>query len=292
MRCPSCFNKNIRSGREMPVDNFALLCRWLADQGHIKRLKIMGGEPTTHSEFPSILAAAMEYFPHIYLFTNAVNDTITTLRLRDEDAIIYNLACLPLSVSFQKLLPEQNVGHIFETRIDARSDVERICGKLRRIHECLGQRMAVNLTLNCIEDIFSFREVIVRKWNAVAHFCQEDLNITLNLDHDAPLCFVQGLDMQLTSYHPLCSPECAGLVTADLHLRFCNQTSENLLSLKEGQNFISYAEVDACLRQQFSLRLENNQRYVCRGCPEFPEVCNGSCFAHRFPKGVGHAARV
>jgi hypothetical protein len=292
MRCPTCFNKDIRNGREMPTDDFVLLCRLLAEQGHIKRIKMMGGEPTVHCKFPHMLAAAMDHFPHVYLFTNAVNEVVETLRLRGGDAVIYNLSCLSPSVPSRKLLPELECGHLFETRIDARTDVDRVCRKLRHVHDCLGQRMVVNLTLNCVEDIFASRHVIVRNWNAVGRFCRDELGITLNLDHDAPHCFVRETNMLLDRYHPLCSPECMGLVTADLQLRFCNQTSEDLLSLRDGQGLVPYAELDACLERQFSLRMESNRDHFCRGCPDFPATCNGSCFAHRFPKGAGHAAGV
>jgi hypothetical protein len=286
------FNKDIRNGQEMSTDDFVLLCRWLAEQGQIERIKMMGGEPTVHSEFPRMLAAAMEHFPRVYLFTNAVNEVVETVRLREEDAVIYNLSCLSASVPFRKLIPEQECGHLFETRIDACTNVDRVCRKLRHIHDCLGSRMVVNLTLNCVEDVFASRDIIVQNWNAVGYFCRDELGIKLNLDHDAPYCFSRGTDMLLDRYHPLCSPTCAGLVTADLQLRFCNQTTENLLSIKDGQSLISYAEVDAYLEQQFALRMESNRDRFCKGCSYFPTTCNGSCFAHRFPKRAEHATGV
>jgi MoaA/NifB/PqqE/SkfB family radical SAM enzyme len=282
MRCPTCFNKNIRNECEMEVNNFTNVCQWLTMQGNIKRIKLMGGEPTVHSDFSNIMSIATEYFPCVYLFTNAVNDRINHVILRKNDAVVYNISCLPTSISSNKLLPELDCAHIFEIRVDTNTETDRICKKIRHIYECLNNRMIVNLTLNCVENIFKFRDIIIKKWNIISMLCRDELGIMLNLDHDAPYCFTEETNMILSRYNPMCTLECAGLITADMHLRFCNQTSENIISLITDSGLITYDEASDQLKKHFERKLNSNKNNFCKECSYFATSCNGSCFAHRF----------
>jgi len=282
LRCRYCFNKNIRRNIDISINDFVLICKLLANEGNIKLIKLMGGEPTLHSDFQILTKIAKDYFPHIYIFTNAFNNVIESIKLRYSDAIVYNLSCLPLSIRPSKLVPDQECSHIFEVRIDAHTKVDRIKTKLINIYNVLGPRMVVNLTLNCVENIFSLQNSIIQIWNEIAIFCRHKLAIVINLDHDAPLCFVSNTKIILDRYNPFCFEACAGLITPDLYLRFCNQTDTNLVKIKNDFNLISYDVINELLSKEFLKKISYNKNNFCRDCKFFPNKCNGGCFAHRF----------
>ena len=105
--CQTCFNKNIRCGNEMSLENFCLVCDYLADQGGVKKLKIMGGEPTVHLYFAECVKYAQEKFESVHIFTNAINNRIESIKLRKRDSIIYNVSCLPIEAKESRFLLEQ-----------------------------------------------------------------------------------------------------------------------------------------------------------------------------------------
>ena len=96
MNCATCFNKSLRKNTEMPVETFNDLCSYLKNEGGIRRLKIMGGEPTIHPFFLDIVEIAKNNFESIHIFTNASTDIIKSLCLRPKDTVIYNISCMCL----------------------------------------------------------------------------------------------------------------------------------------------------------------------------------------------------
>ena len=53
----------------------------------------MGGEPTLHPDFNSIMKIAKKYFNQVYLFTNALeSDQLLLYEPRNQDVIVYNLS--------------------------------------------------------------------------------------------------------------------------------------------------------------------------------------------------------
>lgn len=283
MACPTCFNRHLRTHHEMSVCEYERICRWLSQSGKIEKIKIMGGEPTTHRNFSSIIAVSQEYFPSLFLFTNAVNDVIRTVSLRESDTVIYNLACFPDCIDVRKLLPDSSCGHCFETRIDACMDTELVCHKLKYVHDILGERMYVNLTVDCTEEIFHKRASIIANWNEVAGFISSELTGNFNIDHDVPFCFERG-EMRFNKLRPICSTACAGLITAQGRLRFCNQTEEDLFDLFGSETLPLYEDIDRLLSDVFHTMMEKNRLIWCRDCTNFGNKCNGGCFIHKIKK--------
>lgn len=280
MRCKTCFNKDIRTQHEMSLSQFTDICKLLKDNG-VERIKLMGGEPTTHSNFLELYSIAQDLFPKVYLFTNAVNNQIFNIVPRQDDAIIYNLSCMPVKFKPEKLLLDQLGQRIFETRIDSDCRTELILRKLDYLNALLHDRLVVNLTLNCIEDIFSQKDSIIQKWNVVGNFVKEHTDGELNLDHDAPLCFTKDSDMILAEYNPKCSTLCAGLISADYQLRYCNQVTDNIGSVYQDGALISYDDINQKLDNYFEQQMLFNRDHFCKGCADFMQKCNGSCFAHK-----------
>ena len=281
MNCATCFNKSLRKNTEMPVETFNDLCSYLKNEGGIRRLKIMGGEPTIHPYFLDIVEIAKNNFESIHIFTNASTDIIKSLCLRPKDTVIYNISCMGLRFPFQKLLPEQECVHAFETRIDYNSNVERIKALLAYVHSVLKEKMIVNLTLDCTDNIFVNKKAIISNWNDLVSFIEDELQIPYMVDHNIPYCFFVGSNMKLHIKHSICSTNCAGLIAPDLSLRHCNQTISNLICIRQNGRFIPYKILKQYIYTEHIGRLHECLSKLCKDCMFWDVKCNGGCFVSK-----------
>ncbi|MCE5195158.1 MAG: radical SAM protein [Nitrospiraceae bacterium] len=71
MECSYCFNPE-RSPEDMPLKDFELLCSSLPFPVMIK---LSGGEPTLHPEFPEFIKTAFKYGHRIYVISNGLRYT-------------------------------------------------------------------------------------------------------------------------------------------------------------------------------------------------------------------------
>lgn len=279
MNCPNCFNKNLRSKRDMSLIDFSELCNYLKNEGNISRIKIMGGEPTMHKSFLDIIRISQDFFNNINIFTNGRSELIEKLSLRENDSIIYNLECLPDIINANRLSPDGCFNHVFETRIDHNADLASIKHKLSQIYNILGNDMKVNLTLNCIENIFLYKDSIIDNWNDIVRFLNDNLSIGYNIDHYIPYCFFVGTKMDIKiKRNSVCSFHYAGLIAPDMTLRHCNQTENTILKLKQGNRFVPYQIVEQHLLMDYYHKLYICLSKICKDCMLFGEKCNGGCF--------------
>ena len=277
MNCPTCFNRGVRSNREMSVEDFSQLCVYLKEEGHIERLKIMGGEPTVHNDFLEIVNIAQKVFPSIHIFTNGVNDEIAKVKMRENDTIIYNLSCMGEQYPSAKLLPEQNFVHAYETRIDSKCSIDRIMRVISHVHSIVGDEIVINLTLDCTEDIFTNKEVLINNWNAVVSFI-EGLHVRYRVDHAIPYCFFVGSAMRIKVHGSFCPVACAGLITPDLKLRHCNQTDTNLLSVRQDGRFVPWQILEQYITcDHFGMQHKSLEK-ICKDCLFYGRKCDGGCF--------------
>lgn len=280
--CPSCFNKSIRYGNEMTLSDFIRVCEYLKKDGNITTLKIMGGEPTVHPDFTKIINNAQNYFESIHIFTNAINQEIETIVLRKKDSIIYNVSCLPISPIPSRFLLEQIGGRMFETQISSTCNTDLIKKKLYNLRKIIqDDRMAIALTLNCIEDIFKSRQLIIQKWNEIARFIKNELGMLNNVDHNIPYCFFIGSDMDIHISNSMCNLKCAGLITPSLKLQYCNQSPEILSNIMIGDSFIPFEIIENRLSEYYHAKMSHNLKKICRNCVLFERKCNGGCFMHK-----------
>ena len=129
-----------------------------------------------------------------------------------------------------------------------------------------------------MENIFSSREMIIKKWNEIVSFAESE-KISWGIDHIIPECFYKETDMIIPSELGICVPECAGLINSNLELLFCNQYPIAL------HHFIGCTEtkeqVQQILREKFFEKQELALGNKCRGCDSYGERCNGGCFVHK-----------
>lgn len=280
--CPTCFNKDIRRGREMSLEDFKRLCRYLKEEGKVSKLKIMGGEPTVHPHFEECVFFAQTQFDSIHVFTNAINDKIEHIQLREKDSIVYNVSCLPRDVKKSRFLLDQKGYRLFETQLAGDVDVGAIKNVLSRVRDIISDdRMHVALTLNCIENIFEHKEKIIAIWNDMADFVLNELGMQFKIDHNIPYCFFVGSNMKIKIDNSLCNTRCAGLITPSLQLQYCNQSPDILADVSCGDRFIPFFILENRLNEYYHKKMLCNLDKICRNCVLFNSKCNGGCFMHK-----------
>lgn len=75
--CDFCFAKREmnkhRLNREMKISDFKqILLKMKRVKKGIDTVKLLGGEPTLHSQFDEIVELSLKYFPHLQIFTNGI----------------------------------------------------------------------------------------------------------------------------------------------------------------------------------------------------------------------------
>lgn len=281
-KCPTCFNRNIRAGYEMDIEDFKNLCKYLANEGEIKKLKIMGGEPTVHPDFVKIIECAQKNFHSVHIFTNAINDELLKITPRAQDSIIYNVSCLDEDFDISKLLIDKPGGRLFETQLSSDCNLDKTKRVLFKMKKYLpNEKIAIALTLNCVENIFKNKYKIISIWNEISNFIHQELNIDYNIDHNIPYCFFVGSNMDIKLRRSICKIECAGLINSRLQLQYCNQSQDVLCDLKEKGSFIPFQIVENRLQEYYFKKMSKNLSKICRNCIFFSRKCNGGCFMHK-----------
>lgn len=272
--CPSCVNAKSRSNREMPVEKFERLSAYLSENG-ITTLKMLGGEPSIHSSFFELVEIAKRYFPKLVIFTNGMIDFLETIELREKDGIVYNF-------SFNKMLSKDKFhldkGGVRSLEIQVHSDTDEIqlAERILELADGNSRKVRATLTLDCTTNIFTERGVLVPK----LRYLEEkliDRKIYFSYDHKMPLCYLYK-----SGLHPGNNGQCgistAGVIDADLNLRYCLQYSDVLLSIMEGDAFIPWQILmNNVYKYYYQLRLKSLDK-ICLACVFFNKKCNGGCW--------------
>ena len=158
--CSNCFNADYRKNKDMYIEDFFMLCDFLS-VNNIKHLKIMGGEPTVHPYFL--------------------------------DAVEYNFNLLSFDFDFEKFMLNMPGNRGIEVQISSYSDTEKIIKLLSYIFDnnYIKERIGINLTLDCTENIFDNKNDICSKWNRISDYINKDLSMEYCIDHNIPMCFIK-----------------------------------------------------------------------------------------------------
>lgn len=286
--CPNCFNKDYRTKRDMDYSQCISLLSYLSKSG-LKKVKLMGGEPTVHPFFSDILKFAQSKFDSVIIFTNAINDEILKINLREKDLIVYNSQFIDDSFPLEKLLPNQAGTRVFETQISSDLNVDTLISRfdnfLSRLekeypHDYLIKLIGFNLTLNCMENIFAKKSSIIKKWNKVYDFIKKK-NYDVDIDHSIPWCFFVNTNMKVKQGIWKCTSQCSGLIDSEMNLRYCNQHPKVLMPLIENGKFTPVAKIENYLYMENLNKIHTNLVKLCKDCPFFNRKCNGGCFMHK-----------
>ena len=271
-KCPNCFNAKSRSSNEMSVEDFTELCEYLKQNG-VSLLKIMGGEPTIHNDFTKIVDIAQKSFDEIVIFSNGTTDSIKDIKLRENDVIVYNFTFNKV-FSKEKMYFEVGGKRSFEVQVKKTTDEKELVQRILELDK--DNSVRISLTLDCTANIFAEKSVVLPK----LQYIEKELlvnKLDFSYDHMIPLCYLYKTGLHVSN-SCMCSLLTSGLISADLSLKFCNQHSKTLVSLKENERFIPWNIVDNYIQKAFyEIRAKALDKY-CLNCVFFNKKCNGGCW--------------
>lgn len=274
-KCPNCFNKKNRKEKYMDVERFAKLCIYLSENGGTQ-IKIMGGEPTIHPKFSEIMYIAQSYFNVVSLFTNALSESLLEYAPRAEDIITYNF-------KFRKRLNKENLFlnlpgmRNLEIQVTPSVIKEKLFDEIFKITSLDRERIIPCFTLDCTANIFKDRDKIVPIYEYLIDQCRKE-GIKFGQDHLMPMCFLADTNIPMPKSGTICLLNCAGLIDSSYNLRFCNQYSDILINVFNGDDIISVSELENALMKKYNEIISNIENKGCGFCAMFGKYCNGGCF--------------
>ena len=280
--CPNCFNREIRGNAEITPTNFLDLCNYLRESG-FTALKVMGGEPTTHSHFKAMIEIAQRYFHNVSIFTNALNDELLTIVLRASDTVVYNMNFVS-QLTPNKLLLNQPGKRSLKIQISEKTDINATLEIIEKWISFAPDRIKPSFTFDCTQNIFLNKDILIEK---VARLENEmgKRQIQYGYDHKIPKCFCSQTAAVIHYPSGLCRPETAGLIDTNLNLHYCNQFHENLINLKNVDGaFIPWDIVKNYILKAFYQRQLAILEGPCAACASFGVACNGGCWGKLLAK--------
>lgn len=272
--CPSCFNANSRTNSEMSVEMFEKLCIYLNKNG-IVHLKIMGGEPTVHPDFEEIVKIAQKYFVYVEIFSNGLNGRIKNLSLRPKDGVTLNFL-FRKTITAETLYLDTGGERYMQVQVLNNSDEKEIADKIIELWNIDKQRIGITLTLDCTSNIYKDKDVLVQKLVYIQNRAKK-IGLKIDYDHKIPTCFWHGTGIEFDG-DGICSLDSAGVIGADMALRFCLNYPAEIVKIYKNGSFIPWEIlINNIWLAYYNLRI-NSLEKICIDCKEFNRTCNGGCW--------------
>ena len=252
----------------MQVDRFEILCNYF------KEIKIMGGEPTLHPNFQEITKIAQKYFKNVSVFSNGLSSKLQEFYPRKSDSITYNFR-FSKKISYENLMLDKPGHRSLEIQLSEKTNVDALMEEITRFKSY--GNVLVNFTLDCTENIFTHRAEIVSVYENIWQKCAK-IGIRTGRDHSVPLCFIYGTKIPMTKPLSKCRLKCTGLIDADYNLRHCNQFSEQLVNMFNGDRIIPYQVFMNYLTNKHKKLQTTALDKICKDCVFYGKNCNGGCF--------------
>lgn len=273
--CPSCFNRMNRTKSQMAIEKFKLICKYF-NSLDIKHIKIMGGEPTIHEQFSQMIAIAQFYFESVHVFTNGTNPApLSNIAFRKTDSIIYNFL-FASKYTEEIIQPEKTFNRALEIIINSSTKTDQLISNYIKLEEKYGNIFRPCLTLDCASNIFKEKNIILPKLKEVEKYFI-DHKIPFKYDHKVPYCFAYKTGLHFGN-NGLCKIEDTVLIDADYNLRFCNQISDKIINIFEGEKIIPWNILENYLAEVFYTNQLNALNKICKSCVFYNKYCNGGCF--------------
>ena len=209
------------------------------------------------------------------MFTNGLNENLTTFKPRKKDGIVYNFK-FSKKFTAETLMLDGIGSRSLEIQVSEKTNTKNLIEEIKRVCS-YGNDIRVNLTLDCTENIFLHRKEISAVYEKLWIQCSE-IGIKPGKDHVVPLCFLYGTKIPVYGSKSKCRLECTGLIDADYNLRHCNQFSEHLINLFDGENIIPYKILINYLRAKHNELQNTILNKLCKDCVFYESHCNGGCF--------------
>ena len=273
--CSHCMNASVRSQAQMPFYKFETLCDYFKMNGFDK-IGIMGGEPTIHPDFLTIMTKAQECFKTVYLYTNALKaDELYCYTPRDKDIIIYNFS-FSKSLTPEKLLLDKKGERILDVVVNHDSDIVYLEKEIKRVTSYNRQKIHVQLVLNNSVNIFQQKDQIIRNISQLYEKVTKCVDINISFQCGAPLCFTYGESLPSHTHNTIC-PDEAILIDGDCNARFCNIHSDKIINMFQGAKLIPYKILRNYIRKEsLQIKLTCIEK-ICKDCFFYGTECNGKC---------------
>lgn len=293
--CSYCFAKgeNERFPKEMSLDDFKLLLDWFKKQ-RIKKISLLGGEPTTYSKFKEVMALLKKNGIEITLFTNGLFDSglISTLDkgviksyminynprrhyTKEEWALLNNNLKILRKDGFEVKLSY----NVYKNNLDYQYIFDA-CEKysISGVRFCL-----VNPNRDRTNEFLNFKD-IKKLVPYVIKFVKESVkrNLKLELDCCLPLCVFNDkerlfMEKSCKRFSGLCSPACD--INPDLSVYRCLPMSSikasNILLFQDMKTLISYFDA-----KTDELKWATESFPECKNCKyKLRKQCQGGCLA-------------
>lgn len=272
--CPNCFNAQTRSNSEMDLTKFTQLCEYF-NKNEVRTLKIMGGEPSIHKDFLSLVSIAQKYFKHICIFSNGLSKELENIVLRENDSVIYNFR-FAKAWNLERFVLNQPGKRIFEVQVNPNTDVMDLVSQIKKFIREEKNRFSVSLTLDCTSDIFSEKKEVVPKLLEIEKLLNE-ANIHFSYDHKIPFCYLYNTGIH-TGKDGICKFTTSCLIDSSFNLRFCNQHPEKIMNIFNGDKIIPWPIIQNHLLEKYYELQISALNKVCMNCIFFDDVCNGGCW--------------
>ncbi|MFH1182989.1 MAG: radical SAM protein [Candidatus Moraniibacteriota bacterium] len=305
-RCPHCINTLQRNQKShMDEKKLKILIEdLLAD--NFPNLKLLGGEPTIHPNFVDLFKYFQSKFAQVTLFTNALNDNVKKITLRDSDYITYNGYFINGSFDTEKFLPRnpapflRTIQNVVNVSFDFDKFKERAIF-VRDFFRGIGQEenYVMALSLDCTEDIFSKAEELNLTFLNILNFCGTD-NINVNTHRNAPACFFVNPDLariqkmrNLFRSHTCDVTYGQAIIDTDFNLKYCDRMPKILGNVFRSKvETIDFEELKLLMYQGFLWKMQDNYNLKCRGCKWWLKICNGGCYANLNSKIFDDTIRI
>lgn len=298
--CAWCFNKNTRNPElDMDTEKIKKLIDYLSEH-KLRKLRIMGGEPTLHPDFVEIWNYALGKFPKMTLFTNGTDkEKLMKINIDDNIGINFNFNFVDAPVDPD--ICSKYGSFATEVVIRKETDVQKLLDKFVRVHEDMKKQNAYIkfiLTIDCTLDIFKYRKEMQEKLNKIIDFAIEHNDYYWGWDHTYPRCFLtEDIIKRLGKiiYIPAPGPNtyfinqcgsvagCSALVLSNFKLVHCNQYRNNSLDIfNPDGSIIPYNRFANFLKCEGLTKFLSLQNTGCMDCKFFMAGCNGGCVGHKF----------
>ena len=273
--CKNCFNSSIRGCQEIAPNRFEELCKYLVSSGFTS-LKMMGGEPTVHTQFQTIYQISKAYFKNVALFTNSLNDEVCHIEPREKDTIIYNMN-FEKTLTKEKLLIEKKGRRTLKYQITDHTDEKELINSITNWKK-IDNRVKPSFTFDCVSNIFEQKDILQSK----IVFLEKELNslqIEYGFDHRVPVCFLLGCKEKLSYPSGCCKVENSGLIDSSLNIRYCNQNHNSIISLiNSNGEFKSWNIIENYLLKYYYQQQLEILKGKCIDCELYGDICNGGCW--------------
>ncbi len=273
--CHYCFKPNSKS-EYISFDNFSKLACFFSEAG-VPRIRLMGGEPSIHPDFNKLTRIAQEKFSIVTIFTNGISEKISDFKPRKSDGINYNGNSFN-KISEQRFLLSEPGNRTLQIVISSSLyDVKKYEQAISRAKDIGGSRFKIALSLNCGENIFKERKILIQRYEHLLDYC-DSKGLDTIIDHGMPLCFVYGSRLPIRKDGCWCNENCCGLVDVDMNFKMCYQHAKDFIPLIDNSEFTPFQILQNFVKRQLYKNYISAMNKICLYCPFYDMKCNGGCF--------------